>query len=174
MAPPDNLAIPQGSTVLVTGVNGFVGSHIADQFLHYGFNVRGTVRNVAKSHWMLAHFEETYGQGRFDLVAVPDIAAERALDDAVKGGLRRSSSIQHHDLHVIIRRIGSRSRCIQPQFQPRSQSSDPRCGRGSRQHPQVGVQRTQRQALHPDLDQRFVCTSRRSRTVADNHAQHLE
>ncbi|KJZ74984.1 hypothetical protein HIM_05470 [Hirsutella minnesotensis 3608] len=85
MALSVKLAIPKGSTVLVTGVSGFVGSHIADQFLQYGYNVRGTVRDVAKSEWMHSHFETAYGKGRFDLVAVSDVSAEGALSDAIKG-----------------------------------------------------------------------------------------
>ena len=45
----DNPAIPSGSTVLVTGVNGFLASHIADQFLRLGYSVIGTVRDAAKN-----------------------------------------------------------------------------------------------------------------------------
>jgi nucleoside-diphosphate-sugar epimerase len=37
------------SVVLVTGVNGFLGSHIADQLLNAGFRVRGTVRSIPKA-----------------------------------------------------------------------------------------------------------------------------
>lgn len=33
--------------VLVTGVSGFVGSHVAQQLLFHGYKVRGTVRNVS-------------------------------------------------------------------------------------------------------------------------------
>ena len=29
------------TTVLITGVAGFMGSHLADSFIHKGFNVRG-------------------------------------------------------------------------------------------------------------------------------------
>lgn len=36
-------AIAPGSLTLVTGVNGFIGSHIADQLLSLGYRVRGTV-----------------------------------------------------------------------------------------------------------------------------------
>ena len=78
-------AIPQGSVVLVTGVNGLVGSHVADKLLLHGYNVRGTVRNVQKTSWMIDYFGERYGKGKFELVEVPDITKEDAFDQAVKG-----------------------------------------------------------------------------------------
>lgn len=83
--PLENLAVPQGSTVLVTGANGFIGSHVADQFLQHGFKVRGVVRDVAKNAWLADLFHQNYGQDRFELWAVPDMAAEGAFDKAVKG-----------------------------------------------------------------------------------------
>ncbi|KAK2021105.1 NAD dependent epimerase/dehydratase [Colletotrichum zoysiae] len=85
MASLTNPAIPRGSLVLVTGANGYVGSHVADQFLHYGYNVRGTVRDVLKNGWLCDLFEGKYGKGRFELAAVPDMTAEGAYDEALKG-----------------------------------------------------------------------------------------
>ncbi|KAL0253257.1 hypothetical protein SLS55_010229 [Diplodia seriata] len=80
-----NPAIQPGSTVLVTGVNGFIGSHVADQFLRAGYCVRGTARDTAKVSWIAELFTETYGAGRFELFCVPDIAAGGAFNEAVKG-----------------------------------------------------------------------------------------
>ncbi|KAL1626661.1 hypothetical protein SLS54_002824 [Diplodia seriata] len=80
-----NLAIQPSSTVLVTGVNGFIGSHVADQFLHAGYRVHGTARDTGKVSWIAELFTETYGAGRFGLFCVPDIAAEGAFDKAVEG-----------------------------------------------------------------------------------------
>jgi nucleoside-diphosphate-sugar epimerase len=85
MASVEDWAIPKGSTVLVTAANGFIGSHIADQFLHHGFKVRGTVRNVDKNAWLTSTFDKKYGSGRFELWNISDMAAEGAFDDAVKG-----------------------------------------------------------------------------------------
>ena len=36
------------TTVLVTGISGFLAGHIAVQLLQQGYRVRGTVRTVAK------------------------------------------------------------------------------------------------------------------------------
>ncbi|KAG7059342.1 NAD dependent epimerase/dehydratase [Colletotrichum scovillei] len=77
--------IPTGSTVLVTGANGFIASHVADQFIKNGYKVRGTVRDIEKSSWLNAYFEKTYGKGHFELVSVPDMLAETAYDEVVKG-----------------------------------------------------------------------------------------
>ncbi|OLN95257.1 Aldehyde reductase 2-like protein 6 [Colletotrichum chlorophyti] len=85
MAPPADTAIPKGSTVLVTGVNGYIGSHVADQFLQHGYNVRGAVRDVDRNKWLIDLFEKKYGRERFELTEVPDMCAEGAYDDAVKG-----------------------------------------------------------------------------------------
>ncbi|KAK1572679.1 NAD dependent epimerase/dehydratase [Colletotrichum navitas] len=85
MASLTNPAIPRGSLVLVTGVNGYLGSHVADQFLHYGYNVRGTVRDVVSSGWLCDLFEGKYGKGRFELVSVPDMTTEGAYNEVVKG-----------------------------------------------------------------------------------------
>lgn len=78
-------AIPEGSTVLITGVNGYIGSHTADQLLSRGYKVRGTVRDASRSQWAQKFFDEKYGKGRFELAVVAQISAEGAFDEAVKG-----------------------------------------------------------------------------------------
>ncbi|KAJ4265968.1 hypothetical protein NW762_003941 [Fusarium torreyae] len=85
MAPLENLAVPQGSTVLVTGANGLLGSNIADQFLEYGYKVRGTVRDTERDAWLQTLFDKKYGEGKFELVKVADLETETAFDDVVKG-----------------------------------------------------------------------------------------
>ncbi|EKG18975.1 NAD-dependent epimerase/dehydratase [Macrophomina phaseolina MS6] len=85
MSPIDQPAIPKGSTVLITGANGFIGSNIADQFLKVGYKVRGTTRNPQKNIWISNLFDRKYGPGKFELVAVADMEAEGAYDEAVKG-----------------------------------------------------------------------------------------
>ncbi|KAF4959266.1 hypothetical protein FSARC_10782 [Fusarium sarcochroum] len=78
-------AISEGSTVLVTGVNGLIGSHVANEFLERGYNVRGTVRNVSKNAWIKDLFVQQYGKDRFSLVPVIDLTLPHALEEAVKG-----------------------------------------------------------------------------------------
>lgn len=85
MAPLDNPAVPKGSTVLVTGANGLLGSHTADQFLEHGYKVRGTVRDAEKNAWLQALFDNKYGKGSFELFEVPDLTVDGAFHEAVKG-----------------------------------------------------------------------------------------
>ncbi len=85
MTPLDNAVIPKGSLVLVTGANGLMGSHVAKQFLEYGYKVRGTVRDTTKFKWLVELFQKEYGKDSFELVHVDDLAAKGAFDKTVKG-----------------------------------------------------------------------------------------
>ncbi|KZL73851.1 aldehyde reductase, partial [Colletotrichum tofieldiae] len=85
MANIENPAIPKGSAVLVTGANGFIASHVVDQFVRHGYKVRGTVRDTQKNAWLSAYIDKTYGKGHFELFSVPDMTVENAYDEAIKG-----------------------------------------------------------------------------------------
>jgi len=78
-------AIPKGSLVLITGINGYVGSHVADQFLEAGYRVRGTTRDLKKAAGLKQLWERKYGADKLELVVVKDISHEGAFDEAVKG-----------------------------------------------------------------------------------------
>ncbi|KAK7754913.1 hypothetical protein SLS62_002997 [Diatrype stigma] len=90
MSPIDNPVIPKGSTVLITGVNGFIASHIADQFLAFGYKVRGTTRDAKKNAWTQNLFDSKYKPGNFELVTVVDLAADGAYDEIIKGVVNTS------------------------------------------------------------------------------------
>ncbi|KAI1759900.1 NAD(P)-binding protein [Hypoxylon sp. FL1150] len=77
--------IPLGSTVLVTGANGLIASHVVDQLLAAGYNVRGTVRNPSKCTWMGPLFASRHPSRQLEIVQVSDFGAPGAWDDAVKG-----------------------------------------------------------------------------------------
>ncbi|KAF2732795.1 NAD(P)-binding protein [Polyplosphaeria fusca] len=79
------LAIPQGSLILVTGANGFIASHIVKQLLEAGYKVRGTIRNLARSSWLLDYFNTRYGPSSLALTEVPDMSAPHAFSSAVQG-----------------------------------------------------------------------------------------
>ncbi|KAI4129959.1 MAG: hypothetical protein LQ341_006514 [Variospora aurantia] len=78
-------AIPIGSLVLVTGINGYIGSHVADQLFQAGFRVRGTVRDETKGAWVKDMFAEKYGEDRIEIVSVADMGQAGAFDEACKG-----------------------------------------------------------------------------------------
>jgi nucleoside-diphosphate-sugar epimerase len=76
-------AIPKGSTVVITGANGYIASHVADILVGLGYLVRGTVRS--EKPWLDQLFEEKYGKGKFHTVVLPDLAAEGVYKDVIKG-----------------------------------------------------------------------------------------
>ena len=78
-------AIPKGSVVLVTGVNGYIASHIAEQLLEHGYRVRGTVRDAFKADYMHALFDEKYGGDAFEVQIIKDMATDGAFDEVMKG-----------------------------------------------------------------------------------------
>lgn len=75
--------ISRGSTVLVTGANGFIASHVVEVLLELGFNVKGTIRE--EKGWLDQMFEEKYGKSRYESVIVPRIDNQGAFDVALRG-----------------------------------------------------------------------------------------
>ncbi|KAL8709192.1 MAG: hypothetical protein Q9220_006072 [cf. Caloplaca sp. 1 TL-2023] len=84
-------AILLDSLVLVTGISGYIGSHVADQLLQAGYRVRGSVRDESKAAWVTDLFVKRYGQGKVETVIVPDMASPGAFDEACKG----TSAVAH-------------------------------------------------------------------------------
>jgi len=77
--------IPKGSLVLVTGANGFLGSHIVDNLLADGFRVRGSARSASKLAALSSYWERTYGRGTFETAVVVDLGVEGAFEEALQG-----------------------------------------------------------------------------------------
>lgn len=77
----------QGPRVLLTGVSGFVGSHVLDQLLKSdrNYHVTCVIRSKAKTEpWLSSQFADDFGR-RLDVVEVSDLLAPGALDQAVEG-----------------------------------------------------------------------------------------
>lgn len=68
--------------VLLTGANGYVGSHILSVLLSKGLSVRSVVRSQAKVEQMRADFPN-YTDSQLDFALVPDITAPGAYEKAV-------------------------------------------------------------------------------------------
>ncbi|OOQ90562.1 cinnamoyl-CoA reductase [Penicillium brasilianum] len=75
--------IPQGSKILVTGSNGFIGSHVVDQLLKLGYLIRGTLREPKP--WLTDFFDQKYGKGKFEAFILPDVTSEICCERAVEG-----------------------------------------------------------------------------------------
>jgi nucleoside-diphosphate-sugar epimerase len=72
----------QEPTVLVTGVGGFLGGHVALQLLQQGYRVRGTMREISKASAMMSRFEPF--ADNIDLVEA-DLDNDKAWAEAVSG-----------------------------------------------------------------------------------------
>jgi len=76
---------PSGSRVLVTGVNGYIASHIADRLLNMGYVVRGTARDQNKVKQIQDLLLARNPDAKFEGVAIPDLADGEELVKAFKG-----------------------------------------------------------------------------------------
>lgn len=85
MAPLEGAVLPKGSLILVTGANGYVASHVVNQFLRLGYKVRGTVRDSKKSAWVEKDFRDKYGTDSFELVELRDLTDPEGLKKALEG-----------------------------------------------------------------------------------------
>lgn len=80
--------------VLITGVSGFLGSHVVDQLLKDGYRVRGTSRS-AKVAAVQEAFSSQPGGDRVEIVAIDDIISDdfsKALE-GVSGVLHLASPL---------------------------------------------------------------------------------
>lgn len=78
-----NLALPSGSLILVTGANGYIASHVVDQLLQLGYRVRGTTRGDRP--WLNDFFIKKYGKACFETMIVEDMTSPTAFDLALQG-----------------------------------------------------------------------------------------
>ncbi|OHE93330.1 hypothetical protein CORC01_11398 [Colletotrichum orchidophilum] len=79
-------AVPKGSWVLITGATGHIAAHTVKQFLERGYKVRGTVRDLKSAAWLTQDvFKSFADRGELELVHVPDLGAQHAFDEAIKG-----------------------------------------------------------------------------------------
>ncbi|EED23358.1 cinnamoyl-CoA reductase, putative [Talaromyces stipitatus ATCC 10500] len=81
--PPQNLALPPDSLILVTGANSYIGSHVVNSLLEFGYRVRGTTREPKP--WLSEYFSNKYDAGKYEGVIVPRLDAADALKKCIKG-----------------------------------------------------------------------------------------
>jgi nucleoside-diphosphate-sugar epimerase len=94
-------AIPKGSWILVTGIAGFLASHITKQLLERGFKVRGTTRDPSAATWVAEEmFADANRRGHLEIVALDFVASPAsAYEYAVQGvhGIIHVATIQTFD-----------------------------------------------------------------------------
>ncbi|KAL0563752.1 hypothetical protein V5O48_018312 [Marasmius crinis-equi] len=69
--------------ILVSGVSGFIGAHVARTLLERGYNVRGTIRSASKGQELAKLLNDL--PGTFEFVVVEEVSREGAFDEAIRG-----------------------------------------------------------------------------------------
>ncbi|KAF1967963.1 NAD(P)-binding protein [Bimuria novae-zelandiae CBS 107.79] len=86
MAPQvENAMLPPGCLILVTAGNGYLGSHIVDQCLEYGYAVRTTVRSLERSAWMKKDFPKRHPNSQLEVVEIADLSMPGCYNSVLKG-----------------------------------------------------------------------------------------
>lgn len=77
----EHRALPKGSTILVTGVSGYIGSHVVKEALDAGYKVIGTSRSKDKAE----STKKIFNNPDYSTAIIKDFQQEGILDDVVKG-----------------------------------------------------------------------------------------
>lgn len=83
MSKPLSFRLPKGSTILVTGVTGYIGAWVAHEALALGYTVRGAVRSLEKASWLQKHFDTDF-PGQYSQVVLADLSDKSAFAAAIK------------------------------------------------------------------------------------------
>lgn len=79
-------AIPPNSLVVVTGITGYVASHIGLTALQAGHRVRGTVRSLARGEEVKAAYAKLGADvDKLEFVVVDDLTSQAQMENAIKG-----------------------------------------------------------------------------------------
>jgi uncharacterized protein YbjT (DUF2867 family) len=72
------------STILVTGISGFIAKHCAVELLEHGYRVRGTVRDLSKAQGVRQTLSSHADASKLEFVAA-DLLSDHGWSDAAKG-----------------------------------------------------------------------------------------
>jgi len=85
--------IAPGSTILVTGADGFIGSAVVTQLLVQGFRVKGTSQSQLRLEEFKKKADQEFGTDKFEIVGgIPDLAVKGVLDNHLEGKESRIKS----------------------------------------------------------------------------------
>ena len=109
------IPVSNGEIILITGVNGYIGSVLGMLVLSKGYSLRGTSRAKSSTQPLLEGPYAPYID-RVEIYEVPDITVNGAFDDAVKGEALSAISKVHSDIYSWCPR--HLSYCLACGFQP--------------------------------------------------------
>lgn len=79
-------AIAPNSLIVVTGITGYVASHVGLAALQAGYRVRGTVRDLGRAEDLKAAFvKQGVDVGKLEFVILDDLTSQPQLEKAIQG-----------------------------------------------------------------------------------------
>lgn len=82
---PDKTSSEQGKKILVTGASGFIAGHCIIDLLEHGYEVRGTMRSVARAEQLRAMFAKYTDKAASIEFAQTDLLSSEGWDEAAEG-----------------------------------------------------------------------------------------
>lgn len=76
-----------GSKIVITGINGYIASHVADQLLRSGYVVRGLARDEKKIRQIRDVLLQRNAGVVFEGLSMPHYKDERLLREAFEGAI---------------------------------------------------------------------------------------
>ncbi|KAI9666418.1 MAG: methylglyoxal reductase (NADPH-dependent) gre2 [Bathelium mastoideum] len=107
----------QAHRILLTGANGFVGSHVLSQLLDRGISVRAVVRSESKASAVAENFPNHANTPWLDFAVVPDITVPHAFDSALKPQYRAFDTVIHTASPFLYRAVNSNLDFLNPAVQ---------------------------------------------------------
>ncbi|QRV98097.1 NADPH-dependent methylglyoxal reductase GRE2 protein [Ceratobasidium sp. AG-Ba] len=104
-----------GTTVLLTGGNGFIAVHIIVELLQRGYNVTTTVRSEGKTTYLRKKFSDAVEAGQLKFAIVEDITVPGAFNEVLKNGT--FDSVIHSSSPVISNAKDVRNELLIPAIQ---------------------------------------------------------
>lgn len=78
--------LPPNSLIVVTGITGYVASHVGLTALKAGLRVRGTVRSLSKAEELKAAFSKQGADvSKLEFVTIDDLTSQAQMENAFKG-----------------------------------------------------------------------------------------
>ncbi|KAL9077958.1 MAG: hypothetical protein Q9157_003112 [Trypethelium eluteriae] len=107
----------QASRVLLTGANGFIGTHILSELLSHGLSVRAVVRSRSKATALASTFPTAADTPSLDFAIIPDITAPHAFDTALQSPQHPFDTVIHTASPFLLRAVNNNREFLDPAIQ---------------------------------------------------------